>query len=107
MVFSHIRPCALIELAVVLLQVVGVVGLCLSRLMPLTRWAEHGRVGFVISLVGLGVAGAYCGMHDSEFGLFAGGTMTALLIGMTIGSSPADMTAPQRLLMSVEATLAN
>ena len=36
-------------------------------------------------MVGLGVAGAMCGRHDSEFALFAGGTMTVLLIGMTMG----------------------
>ena len=75
--------------------------------MPQTRWAERGRVGFVIALVGLGLAGAYCGMHDSEFGLFAGGTMTALLIGMTIGGHPADLaTAPRRLLSVGEPALA-
>lgn len=106
MVFSHVRPCALLELSVVLFQVVGVVGLCLSRLMPLTRWAERGRVGFVIALIGLGVAGAYCGMHDSEFGLFAGGTLTALLIGMTIGGTPADLSPAPRRRIAVEATLA-
>ncbi len=107
MVFSHVRPCALMELSVVLFQVVGVASLCLSRLMPWTRWAEHGRIGFVIALIGLGLAGACCGMHDSEFGLFAGGTMTALLIGMTIGGSATDAAPANRLLLSAEGTLAS
>ncbi len=44
-------------------------------------------------MVGLGVAGALCGRHDSEFALFAGGTMTVLLIGMIIGNGAA---APAR-----------
>jgi hypothetical protein len=93
-----VRFDALLEMSVVLFQVCGVAGLCLSRLFPRTRWANRGRIGFIVALVGLGVAGALCGRIDSEFSLFAGGTMTLLLIGMTAGGG-----SPQR----VEATLAS
>jgi hypothetical protein len=82
---------ALFEILVVLFQLCGVLGLCVSRLMPRsTRWSSRGKVGFVIALVGLGIAGALCGRHDSEFALFAGGTITVLLIGITTGSSSVD-----------------
>jgi hypothetical protein len=51
-------------------------------------------VGFVVGMVGLGIAGALCGRHDSEFALFAGGTMTLLLIGMTSGGGSIDQGEP-------------
>src|SRR5262245_57370010 len=92
MVWSSIRVCAWLEVMVVLFQVFGVAALCLNRLLPQTRWAERGRVGVVLALVGLGVAGAVGGRLDSEFALFAGGTMTLLFIGMTMGSGHADTT---------------
>jgi hypothetical protein len=92
MVMSSARVCAWLELAVMMFQVFGVAALCLNRLMPATRWADRGRVGFVVALFGLGLAGAACGRLDSEFALFAGGTMTLLLIGMTVGSSQGDAT---------------
>lgn len=87
---AHIHPAAVLECIVVLFQVIGVTGLCLSRLAPGTQWARRGKITFVVALVGLGVAGALCSQHDSAFTLFAGGSLTALLIGMTIGSHPAD-----------------
>lgn len=87
MATAHIRPESVLALIVMLFQVVGVAALCLYRLLPATPWAYRGKVGFIVALVGLGVAGALCGRHDSEFGLFAGGTMTLLLIGMTSGDS--------------------
>jgi hypothetical protein len=93
MAWSNIRLEAILEMIVILFQVCGVVALCLTRLVPAARWADRGRVVFIIAMVGLGVAGALCGRHDSEFALFAGGTMTALLIGMTIGNGAADPTA--------------
>jgi hypothetical protein len=40
--------------------------------------------------VGLGLAGAVCGHERSSFGLMAGGTMTVLLLGMTMGTHPAS-----------------
>ena len=100
MAWTNVRLEAILELIVILFQVCGVVALCLTRLIPATRWAERGRVVFILAMVGLGVAGALCGRHDSEFALFAGGTMTALLIGMTIGNGAADTaasTVPRRL----------
>lgn len=103
---SEIRVSAWLELAVMLFQFFGVAALCVTRLTAVTRWAERGRMGFVFALVGLGVAGALCGRHDSEFGLFAGGTMTLLLIGMTIGSGHVDATVKARALVVAEANLA-
>lgn len=87
MVPAHIHPAAVLECLVVLFQVVGVAGLCLSRLLPATVWAARGRIGYLMAMLGLAVAGALCSQHNSEFALFAGGTMTVLLIGMTSGAA--------------------
>lgn len=108
MALSSLRLCAMLELSVILFQVVGVIALCVSRLLPPSsfRWAYRGRVGFVVAMVGLGLAGAFCGRHDSDFALFAGGSMTILLIGMTMGSSQVDTTGSHRSLVSPEANLA-
>jgi hypothetical protein len=97
MEFSSARLCDVLEVVVVLFQVFGVAALCLSRLFPASRWATHGRAGFIVAVVGLAVAGALCGRHDSEFALFAGGTITALLIGMTVGGSPLELAASSAL----------
>jgi hypothetical protein len=92
MAWSNVSLAAVLEMIVMLFQVCGVVALCLTRLVSEARWAERGRVVFIIAMVGLGVAGALCGCEDSEFALFAGGTMTALLIGMTIGNGASAST---------------
>ncbi len=97
MAISNFRVDAVLELAVMLFQFFGLATLCLTRLVPGTRWADGGRVGFVIALIGLGVFGALCGRFDSEFALFAGGTMTVLLIGMIAGTGTAHATAPLSL----------
>jgi uncharacterized membrane protein YcfT len=102
----NVRLHAMLEFSVILFQVGGVAALCLSRLVPAPRWASRSRVGFVVSLVGLGIAGALCGRHDSEFALFAGGTMTVLLIGMTSGGGPIDPIDPALLAVSSEPRLA-
>ena len=94
MAYPHVRPELILALVVILFQVVGVAALCLYRLLPATRWALRGKVGFVVALVGLGIAGALCGRHDSEFGLFACGTMTLLLIGMTSGGGKLSAISP-------------
>jgi hypothetical protein len=94
MAWSNVRLEAILEMIVMVLQVCGVVALCMTRLVSAARWAERGRVIFIIAMVGLGVAGALCGRNDSEFALFAGGTMTALLIGMTIGNGATEHAAP-------------
>ncbi len=98
MVSLSLRLSAIVELLVILFQVIGVAALCVSRLLPATstRWANRGRIGFVVAMVGLGFAGAICGRHDSEFGLFAGGTMTILLIGMIVGKGHSDTTVTSR-----------
>lgn len=86
MVWSYTRLCAVLELSVMLFQVFGVAALCLNRLFPATRWADRGRTGSIVALVGLAITGAVCGRQASEFALFAGVTMTILLIGMTTGN---------------------
>jgi hypothetical protein len=106
MVWSSVRICAWLEFSVVLFQLCGVAGLCLYRLLPTTRWAARGRAGFVLAVVGLGVAGALCGRHDSEFALFAGGTMTFLLIGMTLGNGHPDTTLATSCVAGPEPNLA-
>lgn len=90
--WSAVRPAAYFELLVMVCQVVGVAALCLHRLLPAHRCGELARVVFVFAILGLGLNGALCGRHDSEFALFAGGTMTVLLIGMIVGKGHADMT---------------
>ena len=71
---SHLSVCAIFEILVVLFQLCGIMGLCLNRLMPRsTPWSSRGQVGLIVALFGLGIAGALCGRHDSEFALFAGG----------------------------------
>jgi len=86
MVWIDMRPCAVLELTVMLFQVFGVAALCVNRLFPASRWAARGRAGTVVAVFGLAIAGALCNRHCSEFALFAGGTITMLLIGMTIGT---------------------
>jgi hypothetical protein len=106
MVWTSERIGAWLEISVMLLQVFGVVALCLHRLLPATRWSARGRNAFVFAMIGLGVAGAMCGRHDSEFALFAGGTMTLLLIGMTIGSDHSGSTIANHPLAIAETNLA-
>lgn len=89
---TKLDVCGILEMLVIFFQVCGVMGLCVSRLMPRSAWSYRGKIGFIVALFGLGIAGALCGRHDSEFALFAGGTMTVLLIGMTIGSGTIDAT---------------
>jgi hypothetical protein len=99
--------CSVFEILVIVFQVCGVMGLCLNRLMPRsTPWPTRGKVGSIIALFGLGIAGALCGRHDSEFGLFAGGTMTVLLIGMTIGSGSIEKNESVHRCLTTEAKLA-
>lgn len=97
MAWSNLRIDAVLEVVVMMFQFFGVATLCLTRLVPQTRWADRGRIGFVFALVGLGVFGALCGRFDSEFALFAGGTMTVLLIGMVAGSGTTHVTAPRAI----------
>ncbi len=102
--------CDASEFFVMVFQVCGVLGLCFSRLVARsTRLAIHGRTGLIVSLFGLGVAGALCGRHDSEFALFAGVTMTLLLIGMTVGSGAAEAleSVPQSVPSGVEMATAS
>lgn len=94
---SHVHPCALAEFLVMVLQVVGLLGLGLSRLMPSTPWEGRGRVLLLLAIIGLGIGGAVCGRQDSEFGLFAGGTMTFLLIGLIVGGGASPTSVKPRL----------
>ncbi len=91
MFVSHPNFCGVFEMLVMFFQTCGVMCLCLCRLMPRSSALCHwGRTGFIIAVFGLGISGALCGGHDSEFALFAGGTMTLLLIGMTMGSGATE-----------------
>jgi hypothetical protein len=104
---SHLSVCTVFEILVVLFQCCGILGLCLNRLMPrTTRWPSRGQTGLIVALFGLAIAGALCGRHDSEFALFAGGTMTLLLIGMTMGSGAIEKTEPDRPGVTTEPELA-
>jgi len=94
MALPHVHPAAALECLVVAFQVLGVAGLCVSRLLPGTPWSRRAQFGFIVALIGLGVAGALCGSQDSAFALFAGLTMTALLIGMTLGNGAAETLLP-------------
>lgn len=94
---TTVRADALLECLVALLQVSGVVALLFARISPTTIWGRQARVALLFTLVGLGVLGALCSAHDSKFALFAGGTLTLLLIGLTMGSvrsEHADHTLP-------------
>jgi len=104
---APISICSVFEVLVIVFQVCGVMGLCLNRLMPRsTPWPSRGQVGSIVALIGLGIAGALCGRHDSEFGLFAGGTMTVLLIGLTMGSGSIEKGEPALPRVTTEAELA-
>ncbi len=91
MELSILPTCEVLELTVVFFQVLGVGALCLFRLFPHTRLADHARMGYVLSLVGLGLSGALCGQHDSQFALFAGVTVTILFIGMICGAGSIEL----------------
>jgi hypothetical protein len=84
--FTPTRPGFVFESLVMLFQLIGLASLILSRLLPQNRWTGRGRAVFIVALLGLGVAGAICAHHRSSMGLFAGGTMTFLLVGMIAGS---------------------
>ncbi len=104
---APLSSCDVFEVLVMLFQVFGIMGLCLFRLMPRsTAWSSRGQVGAIVALFGLGIAGALCGRHDSEFALFAGGTMTVLLIGMTMGSGSIDLAEPLAPSVATEPELA-
>ena len=107
MVGAHLSVCTVFEILVVLFQLCGILGLCLNRLLPRsTRWSSSGLAGLIVALFGLAIAGALCGRHDSEFALFAGGTMTVLLIGMTMGGGSIEKTEPAGRSVTREAELA-
>lgn len=97
---------AVLEILVMLFQVVGVAGLGLARLGA-ERWADRGRLAFVVALFGLGVAGALLGVHDSEFAQFAGGTMAVLLVGMTLGGHAGESHPMHSTCILAEPTLAS
>jgi hypothetical protein len=106
-VWVPVNVCAVFEILVVVFQVCGIMGLCLNRLMPRsTRWSFRGQIGSIIALFGLGIAGALCGRHDSEFALFAGGTMTVILIGLTMGSGTIEKMEPAGSCVTTEPELA-
>lgn len=80
------RSSGMVEFLIIILQICGIAALFVSRLASGASRRQAGRTAFVAALIGLGIAGAWCARHESEFGLFAGGTMTLLFIGMTLGT---------------------
>jgi hypothetical protein len=66
-----------IEISVMVLQAGGVTSLIFSRLAP-----ESPLVGSLLlgAQLGLGVAGSLCAVCGSDFALFAGATLGALLV---------------------------
>jgi hypothetical protein len=103
---TTVRACLLAETLVMLFQVVGVASLCLSRLAAGSSWARRGHFAFLVAMIGLGAAGAVAGRHDSAFGLFAGGTMTVLLIGMISGGGATHPTGVHGAVEGIEPGLA-
>jgi hypothetical protein len=75
-----------LNMTVVTFQVAGVACFLLSSLVPMSRLGRQGRLGFVIVMLGLGVAGSLCAWFGSEFALFAGGSMAVFLNGVILGS---------------------
>jgi hypothetical protein len=95
------RSGMLLETLVLLFQVAGVGGLVLSRFLSGTAWARRGRRVVLITLVGLAALGSVCNPHSSGMGLYAGGTMTILLVGMISGGSPrrsSDSVVPSEVI---------
>lgn len=88
----NVRAESVLECVVAFFQITGVAALFVTRLAASTRWAAGGRFALIIAVIGLGLTGALCGFHDSKFALFAGGTITALLIGMTVGDHSFERT---------------
>jgi hypothetical protein len=80
-----------LEVAVLALQVAAVATLLASWLLPMTRLAAYCRVGFVVAMVGLGLAGALCAWYGSHFALFAGGAVTIFLSIAVLSQAPADV----------------
>lgn len=97
MEFSPSRPGFVFESLVMIFQVIGLASLVLSRLLPAHRWTQRGKMVFTWAIVGLAVAGSICAHHHSSMGLFAGGSVTFLLVGMIAGNhaAVADRTTAQ------------
>lgn len=104
MSLAHFNSSGVFEMLVMFFQTFGVACLFLHRLTAhQSSWHTLGKAGVILALFGLGIAGALCGRHDSEFALFAGGTMTVLLIGMTVGEGNIDAVDVIRTLGEAEA----
>ncbi len=80
-----VRFCAVLDSMVILFQILGVLTLFLCRSRAVPGLAKPARIIYVVAVVGLGLAGTLCGHLGSDFGLFAGLSMTGLLIAMTLG----------------------
>jgi len=102
----HVRAEMLVECLVMVFQVAGLAGLGISWLAPTRAWGRRGRLMLLVAMIGLGVAGAICGRNESAFGLFAGGTMTVLLIGMLAGGPSHDPAGITGLVDGTEPRLA-
>ena len=78
-----------IDLSFPSIMALGTAVFCLLVKAEMPQW---------LALIGGFATGALCGRHASEFALYAGGTMTFLLIGMTTGW--ANM-PPMKLLITM------
>jgi len=103
---SPLSSCDIFEVLVILFQVCGIMGLCLSRLMPRsTAWSSRGQVGSIVALFGLALrarcAGATtrslpCSPVDDD----------SVLIGMTMGSGSIELAEPAVPAVTSEPELA-
>jgi hypothetical protein len=78
-----------LNMTVVTFQLAGVACFLVSSFAPRSRLGRQGRLGFVVAMFGLGVAGSLCAWFGSEFALFAGGSMAVFLNGVILGSETA------------------
>jgi hypothetical protein len=71
-----------LELTVMALQVGGLAALIASKLAPASPCAWSALIAVQL---GLGVVGSLCAVYRSDFTLFAGATLGALLVAFTSG----------------------
>lgn len=100
-----VRDGVVLQSSVILLQILGVVGLILSRAVPGSRLGTQARWVLVLAVIGLGIAGVLHGHDRSGMNLIAGGTMTFLLVGMITGTNPTTPPRTSRKTDAVEPTL--
>lgn len=76
-----------LECTVLVLQVAGVLALVASKLAPDKPWVSGVLLGIQL---GLGVTGTLCARYGSDFALFAGATLGAVLVTVSTGEIAPD-----------------